>query len=59
MTAQLETMDGLSIRSIPVLAVEAAGAYDFVCTSTRNCPVNTDATDSQVFTALLKLMTVA
>ena len=60
MTAQLETMAGLSIPSIPVLAEEAAGAYDFVCSSsTRNCPVNADATDSQVFTALLKLMTVA
>ena len=60
MTVQLETMAGLSIRSIPVLVDEAAGAQDIQCSShTRSCPVNTDASDCPVFTALLKLMTVA
>ena len=33
MTAQLETMAGLSIPSIQALAEEAAGAYEFVCSS--------------------------
>ena len=41
-------------------AFEAAGALEIKCGKrTRNYGVNTDATDSQVFTALLKLMTVA
>ena len=60
MTAQLETMAGLSIQSIRALVDEAAGAQDIKCgRRTRSYDVNTHATETKVFTAFLKLMAVA
>ena len=52
MTAQLETMAGLSIQSIRALVDGAAGAQDIKCgRRTRSYDVNTHATETKVFTA--------
>ena len=60
MTAQLETMAGLSIQSIRALVDEAAGAQYIKCgRRTHSYDVNTYATETKVFTAFKKLMAVA